>query len=162
MLGGLPGAGAYQERHQSWIYCIPSSTVQSIKRGSFLDTLQAIIHRSFNQTGMKGRALTTTQLPQARAGPNFQANMSRGKFHGMICPATPAQSPTSGSFSTRWPFVYPVQMTCEPSFGGCTNSIKESEVSLTNCAQHVGGNFGYVYCDCESNARIHLHTHVLV
>ena len=31
----------------------------------------------------------TIVLPQARAGPHFQASMRMGKFHGMICPTTP-------------------------------------------------------------------------
>ena len=31
----------------------------------------------------------TTVLPAASAGAIFQASMSVGKFHGMICPHTP-------------------------------------------------------------------------
>ena len=34
--------------------------------------------------------LMTTVLPQAMAGAIFHAAMSSGKFHGMICPATPS------------------------------------------------------------------------
>ena len=36
--------------------------------------------------------LSTTVLPQARAGPSFQAAIRRGKFQGMICPTTPTGS----------------------------------------------------------------------
>jgi hypothetical protein len=35
---------------------------------------------------------TTTVLPHANAGPTFQANNNKGKFQGMICPATPIGS----------------------------------------------------------------------
>ena len=34
-------------------------------------------------------ASCTTVLPQARAGPHFQASISSGKFQGMIWPTTP-------------------------------------------------------------------------
>ena len=34
----------------------------------------------------------TTVQPAASAGPSFQACMSSGKFHGMICPTTPTGS----------------------------------------------------------------------
>ncbi len=36
--------------------------------------------------------LSTTQLPAASAGASFQAAISSGKFHGMICPTTPSGS----------------------------------------------------------------------
>lgn len=32
---------------------------------------------------------STTVLPAASAGAIFQASISSGKFHGMICPITP-------------------------------------------------------------------------
>ena len=32
-----------------------------------------------------------TVLPAARAGAIFQASISSGKFHGMICAATPSE-----------------------------------------------------------------------
>jgi hypothetical protein len=34
--------------------------------------------------------LRTTVFPQVKAGAIFHAAMSSGKFHGMICPATPS------------------------------------------------------------------------
>jgi hypothetical protein len=34
--------------------------------------------------------LSTTVLPQASAGAIFHAAINNGKFHGMICPATPS------------------------------------------------------------------------
>ena len=34
----------------------------------------------------------TIVLPHANAGPTFQASMIRGKFQGIICPATPMSS----------------------------------------------------------------------
>ena len=40
-------------------------------------------------SGVCSAGLNTTVLPPARAGPSFQAAMSSGKFHGMICPTTP-------------------------------------------------------------------------
>ena len=39
--------------------------------------------------GVCSAGLSTTVLPQARAGPHFQASISSGKFHGMIWPTTP-------------------------------------------------------------------------
>jgi formylmethanofuran dehydrogenase subunit E len=36
--------------------------------------------------------LSTTVQPVASAGPSFQAAISSGKFHGMICPTTPIGS----------------------------------------------------------------------
>ena len=36
--------------------------------------------------------LITTELPQASAGPSFQAPIISGKFHGMIAPTTPTGS----------------------------------------------------------------------
>ena len=39
--------------------------------------------------GVCSADLRTTTLPQAMAGPIFQAHMRRGKFHGMIWPQTP-------------------------------------------------------------------------
>ena len=41
-------------------------------------------------SGVVSAGLSTTVLPQASAGAIFQAAISSGKFHGMICPATPS------------------------------------------------------------------------
>ncbi len=41
-------------------------------------------------SGVDSAGLSTTVLPQASAGAIFQAAISSGKFHGMICPATPS------------------------------------------------------------------------
>jgi hypothetical protein len=40
-------------------------------------------------SGVVSAGLSTTVLPQASAGAIFHAAISNGKFHGMICPATP-------------------------------------------------------------------------
>ena len=40
-------------------------------------------------SGVKRAGLSTTVLPAASAGAIFQASISIGKFHGMICPHTP-------------------------------------------------------------------------
>jgi hypothetical protein len=40
-------------------------------------------------SGVVSAGFSTTVLPQASAGAIFHAAMSSGKFHGMICPATP-------------------------------------------------------------------------
>ena len=53
---------------------------------------------AWRQTSAKSSAVSgvvcdgfsTTVLPQASAGAIFQASISSGKFHGMICPATPS------------------------------------------------------------------------
>ncbi|MNV70395.1 hypothetical protein D3C71_1633610 [compost metagenome] len=42
--------------------------------------------------GVCSAGLSTTQLPAASAGASFQAAISSGKFHGMICPTTPSGS----------------------------------------------------------------------
>ena len=39
--------------------------------------------------GVNSAGFNTTVLPAASAGAIFQASMSSGKFHGMICPHTP-------------------------------------------------------------------------
>ena len=39
--------------------------------------------------GVNSAGFSTTVLPAASAGAIFQASMSSGKFHGMICPHTP-------------------------------------------------------------------------
>ena len=41
-------------------------------------------------SGVVSAGLSTTVLPQASAGAIFHAAISSGKFHGMICPATPS------------------------------------------------------------------------
>ena len=43
-------------------------------------------------SGVCSAGLSTTVQPAASAGPIFQAAISRGKFQGMICPATPTGS----------------------------------------------------------------------
>jgi hypothetical protein len=40
-------------------------------------------------SGVNSAGFSTTVLPAASAGAIFQASMSSGKFHGMICPQTP-------------------------------------------------------------------------
>ena len=39
-------------------------------------------------------------LPVAKAGPSFQAAMSKGKFQGIICPTTPTGSRTVNAWKT--------------------------------------------------------------
>ncbi len=51
----------------SWITCASSSAVSGVVSAGF----------------------STTVLPVASAGASFHAAISIGKFHGMICPATP-------------------------------------------------------------------------
>ena len=46
-------------------------------------------------SGVVEAGLSTTVLPAASAGAIFQASISSGKFHGMICAATPS------GFATR-------------------------------------------------------------
>ncbi len=41
-------------------------------------------------SGVCSAGLSTTQFPAARAGASFHAAISSGKFHGIICPTTPA------------------------------------------------------------------------
>ena len=43
-------------------------------------------------SGVCSAGLSTMALPAARAGASFQAAISSGKFHGMICPTTPSGS----------------------------------------------------------------------
>lgn len=42
--------------------------------------------------GVCSAVFRTIVLPHANAGPTFQANIIKGKFHGMIWPATPIGS----------------------------------------------------------------------
>ena len=42
--------------------------------------------------GVCSAGFNTRVLPHVNAGPTFQANMRRGKFHGIIPPATPIGS----------------------------------------------------------------------
>lgn len=44
-----------------------------------------IIHAKVNE-------LVIRNAPVAKAGPNFQAIIRSGKFHGIICPQTPTGS----------------------------------------------------------------------
>ena len=39
--------------------------------------------------GVNSAGFSTSVLPAASAGAIFQASISSGKFHGMICPQTP-------------------------------------------------------------------------
>ena len=41
-------------------------------------------------SGVVSAGLSTTVFPHASAGAIFHASISSGKFHGMICPATPS------------------------------------------------------------------------
>ena len=43
-------------------------------------------------SGVCSAGFKTQVLPQASAGPSFQAAMRSGKFHGMIWPHTPTGS----------------------------------------------------------------------
>ena len=40
-------------------------------------------------SGVVSAGFKTTVFPQASAGATFHATINNGKFHGMICPATP-------------------------------------------------------------------------
>ena len=40
-------------------------------------------------SGVVSAGFNTNVFPVAKAGANFQAAISSGKFHGIICPATP-------------------------------------------------------------------------
>ena len=44
------------------------------------------------ESGVCSAGLSTMVAPAASAGPSFQAAISSGKFHGMICPTTPIGS----------------------------------------------------------------------
>ena len=49
-----------------------------------------MISANFNAvSGVVSAGFKTTVLPVAKAGAIFHAAISKGKFHGMICPATP-------------------------------------------------------------------------
>ena len=43
-------------------------------------------------SGVCSAGFITTVHPAARAGAHFHATLTIGKFHGMICPATPTGS----------------------------------------------------------------------
>jgi len=45
--------------------------------------------RSSAVSGVVSAGFSTAVFPQASAGASFHAAIRRGKFHGMICPATP-------------------------------------------------------------------------
>ena len=50
-------------------------------------------HTSANNSAVSevdSAGFRTTVFPVANAGATFHANMSSGKFHGIICPATPS------------------------------------------------------------------------
>ena len=50
----------------------------------------SMISASFNAVNeVVSAGFSTTVLPVAIAGAIFQAAINNGKFHGMICPATP-------------------------------------------------------------------------
>ena len=46
--------------------------------------------KSSAESGVVSAGLSTTVFPAASAGASFHASISSGKFHGMICPATPS------------------------------------------------------------------------
>ena len=49
-----------------------------------------MISANFNAvSGVVSAGFSTTVFPVAMAGAIFQAAINKGKFHGMICPATP-------------------------------------------------------------------------
>ncbi len=50
-------------------------------------------------SGVYSAGFRTTVLPAASAGAIFQASMSSGKFHGMICPQTPTGRVPGNSLS---------------------------------------------------------------
>ncbi len=50
------------------------------------------MERQRNGLTFERRTFMTMVLPAARAGPSFQACIRMGKFQGMICPTTPAQT----------------------------------------------------------------------
>ena len=74
---GLPASGP-----KPWTMLITPAGTTSLIRS---------IH-SMMLTGVCSAGLMTTQLPAASAGASFQAAISSGKFHGMICPTTPSGS----------------------------------------------------------------------
>ena len=62
-----------------------------------------IISASFNAvSGVVSAGFKTTVFPAAKAGAIFHAAISKGKFHGIICPATPnglAEAPGTAYFT---------------------------------------------------------------
>lgn len=48
-----------------------------------------LLNQTMIDVGVCSAGFRTTQLPAANAGATFHAAISRGKFHGMICPTTP-------------------------------------------------------------------------
>jgi hypothetical protein len=58
-------------------------------------------------SGVNSAGFSTTVQPAAKAGAIFQASISSGKFHGMICPTTPtalwpANSVSSACAQPAW------------------------------------------------------------
>jgi hypothetical protein len=60
----------------------------TVGEASLLDELGHVL----SSEGVSSEGLMTMVQPTARAGASFQANMRRGKFQGMIWPATPTGS----------------------------------------------------------------------
>ena len=53
-------------------------------------TWRSTSQKSSAVSGVVWAGFSTTVLPAASAGAIFQDSISSGKFHGMICPATPS------------------------------------------------------------------------
>ena len=86
--GDLGNARAARERRADF-GSVTEDDVEHARRQKIADE----VHRERRELiGVSEAGLMTTQLPAASAGAIFQAAISIGKFHGMICPTTPIGS----------------------------------------------------------------------
>jgi len=96
------GSPAYKKDYKSGMKIYFIVKINSTKNNAFILIYKQdwwMYQTSWNSfatykadNGVCSAVFRTTVLPHANAGPTFQANMRRGKFHGMIWPATPIGS----------------------------------------------------------------------
>ena len=67
----------------------PKSPVTMLSPPGGTPASWAISAKQSAVSGVNSAGLRITVQPAARAGATFHANMSSGKFHGIICPTTP-------------------------------------------------------------------------
>ena len=85
--GDLGNAGAGRQRLTSFA----AEALDDVQHARWQQVTDDLDQNHDRQRSLFGRQ-STMQLPAARAGASFQAAISSGKFHGMICPTTPSGS----------------------------------------------------------------------
>lgn len=101
--------------------------------------------------GVCSAVFITIVLPHASAGPTFQANMRRGKFHGIIWPATPIGScrtctwcgPSAGTIRPCILSAQPVTIQSKMQLSTKQQQQQHHQTQLSNITSIISNQAGH-------------------